>query len=139
MKSFAVQAGDFLISCSGVTLGRITQVPDVFEAGIINQALLRVRIEGSVLDSLYFKMLFRSPFFQDRIFANSTGSAIPNVKGVRDLKAMPIPVPPLAEQCRIVAKVNQLMALVDELETQLATSHTNGEKLLAALTAKLSA
>jgi type I restriction enzyme, S subunit len=137
MKSFAVQAGDFLISCSGVTLGRITQVPDVFEPGVINQALLRVRIEESLLDSLYFKMLFRTPFFQERIFANSTGSAIPNVKGVKDLKAMPIPVPPIPEQRRIVAKVDQLMALVDQLETQLAASRATAENLLEALVAEL--
>ncbi len=139
MKSFAVQAGDFLISCSGVTLGRITQVPAVFEAGVINQALLRVRIEAAVLDSLYFKMLFRSPFFQERIFANSTGSAIPNVKGVKDLKAMPIPVPPLAEQRRIVAKVDQLMALVDALEQQLTASRATAANLLSALVAELTA
>ncbi|HBJ36804.1 MAG TPA: restriction endonuclease subunit S [Planctomycetaceae bacterium] len=133
MKGFAVQAGDFLVSCSGVTLGRITQVPAIFTPGIINQALLRVRIAPSILDSLYFKMLFRSPFFQERIFANSTGSAIPNVKGVKELKAMAIPVPPLAEQKRIVAKVEELMALVDQLEQQLANSRTLGQQLLEAV------
>jgi type I restriction enzyme S subunit len=48
-----------------------------------------------------------------------------------------IPLPPLAEQRRIVAKVNELMALVDELEAQLAASRAAGEKLLAALVAEL--
>lgn len=45
----------------------------------------------------------------------------------------------LAEQHRIVAKVDQLMALVDELEAQLAASRAAGEKLLAALVAELTA
>lgn len=45
----------------------------------------------------------------------------------------------LAEQRRIVAKVDQLMALVDELEAQLAASRAAGEKLLAALVAELTA
>ena len=139
MKSFAVRAGDFLISCSGVTLGRITQVPSSFEAGVINQALLRVRINAAILDSNYFKMLFRSPFFQERIFANSTGSAIPNVKGVKELKSMPFPLPPLAEQRRIVAKVDALMALVDTLEAQLATARTTAAALLEAAVAELTA
>ena len=46
-------------------------------------------------------------------------------------------VPPLAEQRRIVAKVEQLMSLVDALEMQLATSCATGEKLLAAVVAEL--
>ena len=48
-----------------------------------------------------------------------------------------VPLPPLAEQRRIVAKVDQLMALVDELETQLAASRTAAEKLMEAVIAEL--
>jgi type I restriction enzyme S subunit len=48
-----------------------------------------------------------------------------------------IPLPPLAEQRRIVAKVDQLMALVDELETQLAASRATAAKLLDAIVGEL--
>lgn len=41
------------------------------------------------------------------------------------------------EQHRIVAKVDQLMALVDTLETQLAASRTTAAPLLSALVAEL--
>ncbi|MCX6856309.1 MAG: hypothetical protein NTV80_15550 [Verrucomicrobia bacterium] len=44
---------------------------------------------------------------------------------------------PLAEQRRIVAKVEQLMALVDALETQLAASRATAANLLSALVAEL--
>ena len=47
--------------------------------------------------------------------------------------------PPLTEQRRIVAKVDQLMALVDGLETQLAASRATAANLLSALTAELTA
>jgi type I restriction enzyme S subunit len=53
------------------------------------------------------------------------------------LRSVPIPLPPIAEQRRIVAKVEQLMALVDALETQLAASRATGENLLSALVAEL--
>ena len=46
-------------------------------------------------------------------------------------------LPPLAEQRRIVAKVDQLMALVDALETQLAASRATAANLLSALVAEL--
>ncbi|MCB1245488.1 MAG: restriction endonuclease subunit S, partial [Verrucomicrobiae bacterium] len=53
------------------------------------------------------------------------------------LKTVEIPLPPLAEQRRIVAKVEQLMALVDALETQLAASRATAANLLSALVAEL--
>lgn len=53
------------------------------------------------------------------------------------LRAASIPIPPLAEQRRIVAKVEQLMALVDALERQLADGRATAEKLLSALVAEL--
>jgi type I restriction enzyme S subunit len=53
------------------------------------------------------------------------------------LKTVEIPLPPLAEQRRIVAKVEQLMALVDALETQLAASRATAAHLLSALVAEL--
>ena len=133
MKGFSVRPRDFLISCSGVTLGRITQVPDVYEEGIINQALLRVRTEPRLIDDDFFKKLFRSPYFQGKLFDNSTGTAIPNLKGVADLKAIPVPLPPLAEQHRIVAKVDELMALCDQLEAQLTITQTDSRRLLEAV------
>lgn len=52
-------------------------------------------------------------------------------------KALPVSVPPLAEQRRIVAKVDQLMALVDELESQLANSRATAANLLSALVGEL--
>ena len=51
--------------------------------------------------------------------------------------SVPIPIPPLAEQRPIVAKVDQLMALVDELKTQLAASRATAKYLLQALVAEL--
>jgi type I restriction enzyme, S subunit len=50
-----------------------------------------------------------------------------------------IPLPPLAEQRRIVAKVDQLMSMVDKLETQLAASRATAANLLSAIVAELTA
>jgi len=75
-----------------------------------------VRINETVISPRYFLRLFRSSFFQELLFDASTGSAIPNVKGVKDLKALPIPLPSLAEQQRIVAEVERRLSVVEELE-----------------------
>ena len=65
-----------------------------------------------------------------------TGSAQPKMNQAK-MNSIPIALPPLAEQRRIVAKVDELMALVDALETQLATARTTAEKLLEAVVAEL--
>jgi type I restriction enzyme, S subunit len=133
LKGFAVRARDYLVSCSGVTLGRITQVPVDYKEGIINQALLRVRVNHNIIDDEFFKLLFRSPFFQKEIFANSTGSAIPNVKGVKELKVMPVPLLPLGEQIRVVEKFNELMTLCNTLKTQINAAQTTQLQLAEAM------
>jgi type I restriction enzyme S subunit len=54
-----------------------------------------------------------------------------------DIKGLSVPFPPLAEQHRIVAKVDELMALVDKLEAELTSARTNATNLLAAVVAEL--
>jgi type I restriction enzyme S subunit len=49
------------------------------------------------------------------------------------VKAYPIPLPPLAEQHRIVARVDELMALCDQLEAQLTTTEADSRCLLEAV------
>ena len=63
---------------------------------------------------------------------------IPGI-GVHDRPEWAFTIVRNMQQRRIVAKVEQLMALVDELEAQLAVSRRAGEKLLAALVVDLTA
>jgi type I restriction enzyme S subunit len=52
---------------------------------------------------------------------------------IRDIREMPIPLPPVVEQHRIVAKVEELMSLCDRLEAQLTTAQTESRHLLEAV------
>jgi type I restriction enzyme S subunit len=72
----------------------------------------------------------------DEMRLQSAGGAQPNLN-VQKIKEVFVSLPPLAEQRRIVAKVDQLMALVDALETQLAASRATAKNLLEALVAEL--
>jgi type I restriction enzyme, S subunit len=66
----------------------------------------------------------------DNIYGRNTSQGNLNVNQVR---AFIIPIPPLNEQNRIVAKVDELMALCDQLETQLNTTETDSRRLLEAV------
>jgi len=68
--------------------------------------------------------------------ASGTSSSMKNI-GREVMCNLPIALPPLAEQRRIVAKVDQLMALVDQLETQLAASRASAKNLLEAVVGEL--
>jgi type I restriction enzyme, S subunit len=59
--------------------------------------------------------------------------------GIKSIKEFLFPLPPLAEQRRIVGRVDQLMALVDQLETQLTASRATAAKLTEAVVAELTA
>jgi type I restriction enzyme S subunit len=63
---------------------------------------------------------------------NDTRVAMPKINQA-ELNAIAVPVPPLAEQRRIVAKVSELMALVDELERQQESSRGTACRLLDAI------
>jgi type I restriction enzyme S subunit len=78
---------------------------------------------------------FTRLFFETIIARNlsiSSGTAIPNLSA-QQINETVIGVPPLAEQHRIVAKVDGLMALCDRLEASLATSEDTRHRLLETL------
>jgi type I restriction enzyme S subunit len=68
--------------------------------------------------------------------ASGTSSSMKNV-GREVMCNLPIALPPLAEQRRIVAKMDQLMALVDQWESQIAAARTSAVHLLSAFVAEL--
>jgi type I restriction enzyme S subunit len=111
------------------------QVAALEIAATINQACAAIcPLDGIPSMQGYLKLLLEKQYDEMRLL--SAGGAQPNLN-VQKIKEVFVPLPPLAEQRRIVAKVSELMALMDALETQLATSRATAEKLLAALVAEL--
>jgi len=88
------------------------------------------------VDSKYLLFAVRAPYFQEAAWKKSSSTTIAILNKSKWL-SIPVPIPPLAEQHRIVAKVDQLMALVDALETQLSASRATAKNLLDALVAEL--
>ncbi len=101
--------------------------------------MMKLRV-SSALDVGFVHLAMSQEASRDflRARASGTSGSMPKINQTT-LRSLPIPVPPLAEQRRIVAKVDELMALVDALETQLATARTKGAALLEAVVAELTA
>ena len=129
-----LKKGDLLI-CEGGEPGRCAIWQDQIVEMYFQKALHRVRPCSAIL-SEFLALNLQLDCRNGVLAAFFTGATIKHLTG-RSLDQYPIPIPPLAEQRRIVAKVDQLMALVDHLVTQLAASRATAKNLLEAVVAEL--
>ncbi len=112
MKGFELFPGDIIVSCAG-TIGETYIMPEGIEQGIINQALMRMRLMPSVYVE-YFLIYF-NVILKQTARKSSKGSAIKNIPPFAELKSYLVPLPPLEEQKRIVAKIEELLPYCDQL------------------------
>lgn len=106
LSSFSVKEGDIIISCAG-TIGEIYKLPHGSEEGIINQALMRVRVYDNI-EEKFFEYYF-SEILKGDIIDKSNGTAIKNIPPFKILKAMPIHLPSSPEQQEIVRILDTLL------------------------------
>ena len=97
MIGFKVIPGDLIISCSGVTLGRIAEVPEGAKEGIINQALLKLSLNPDIMLNTFFIQQFRGEEIQEILFGFSRGSGIPNMPSMSEVGKVYMPTIGIAE------------------------------------------
>jgi type I restriction enzyme S subunit len=124
------RADDILYSREGGILGIACRVPEGVRL-CLGQRLMLIRA-GEKVSAIFLEIVLNSPFITDIAKTRTTGGAAPRVN-MSTVRAYPIPLPPLAEQHRIVAKVDELMALCDRLEASLAAAQTGKSRLLNAV------
>ena len=90
------------------------------------------------LCSQYFALSLRRPDFVDYVTRLGRGTKMPRLR-TEDANVAPFPLPPLAEQHRIVTKVDELMALCEQLEAARTEREATRNRLAAASLARLTA
>jgi type I restriction enzyme S subunit len=125
---FSVKPGDYILSCSG-TIGRISKLPANCEPGLINQALMKIRLDEELMSSKYFLYLFRSEVFQRRILKGSRGTGMQNLAGIDEIKELIIALPPKAEQVAIVLDIESRLSVCDKIEESITHSLLQAEAL----------
>ncbi|KUJ77861.1 hypothetical protein AVO45_07755 [Ruegeria marisrubri] len=133
-KSRLVVPGDLLLSNS-MSFGfpYITNVE-----GCIHDGWLVIRTPEKLISKLFLYTLFLSEHAK-RSFAEAASGAVVQNLNADKVRQLTVPLPPLAEQHRIVAKVDELMALCDRLEEARKTREETRDKLTAASLARLTA
>lgn len=103
---------------------------DFVPAAIVSTAFsVLMPYTGVNVRFLYYYL--RSQSFVEYVEDNQKGIAYPAIND-GDFQRGPVPVPPTQEQHRIVARVDELMSLIDRLEQQLTTAHTTHTSFAAA-------
>lgn len=130
--------GDILLGRIG-TLGKAVLVDTDVEFSLFVSVGL-IRFDHQNLLPEFFRLLLNSPFVEDEFDRIKIGGGThTNKLNLGDLHTVALPLPPLAEQRRIVAKVDELMALLDRLETARTAREATRDRLTTASLARLTA
>ena len=113
LNAFAIQPFDIIVSCAG-TIGETFVLSKEPREGIINQALMLVRLHNRDIETFY--LLYFDYILKEEVYKESKGTAIKNIPPFDALKNFYIPLPPLAEQQRIVEEIERWFALIDTIE-----------------------
>ena len=131
IKKYQLTKGDVLFNRtnSNVLVGK-TAIYDGYQPSIYAGYLIKVRCNDAILQPEYLNLCLNSPYGRQWSWAVKNDGVSQSNINAQKLSKFVIPLPPLEEQKRIVAKVDELMTLCDKLEQQLTQSYSQAEKLM---------
>lgn len=130
MKRSTLVPGDVVMNIVGPPLGKVAIIPSTFPEWNCNQAIVFFGLIPPMLPQYVLTFLKEGSFLRNIVLIGTAGQD--NIS-VTKSKNIVMPIPPLAEQHRIVAKVDALMALCDRLEAQQADTESAHVQLVQAL------
>jgi len=130
-----VRAGDVLINIVGPPLGQVSVVPEFLQEANINQAIARFRPIDPLGSPFLAVLLMSKEVMRWAISRAKTTSGQSNLT-LELCRALPIPIPPLAEQHRIVAEVDRLLSIACEAEAEVDANLKRAQSLRQAILGK---
>ena len=109
MYRFEVKPKDFLVSCSGVNYGAIFQLTENAEPGVINQALLRIRLNNKVITDKFFNYFFEY-YIVKKIIGGTGDSTIPNFPPMDFIKNIKLDLPDILTQ----QSISSVLTAIDD-------------------------
>jgi len=134
LSSYELSEGDIVMARRG-ELGRCAIVSKRSNGWLCGTGSFVLRFIPAINRS-YILILFKSQAVRDYLGGNSVGTTMTNLNhGI--LNMMPLMLPPISEQRRIVAKIDQLMALCNHLDQQIDAATSKQADLLNAVMAQV--
>ncbi|MBK3474894.1 restriction endonuclease subunit S [Pseudomonas sp. MF6751] len=130
MKRSTLIPGDIVMNIVGPPLGKVAIIPNTFPEWNCNQAIVFFGLIGTMLPQYVLNFLKEGSFLRNIELIGTAGQD--NIS-ITKSKNIAIPIPPIAEQHRIVAKIDELMVLCDQLKTRLTQARQLNEQLASTL------
>jgi type I restriction enzyme S subunit len=123
---FTINKGDIVTACSGGSWGK-SAIYELDNKLILNTSTLRLRFYNDLGDNYYLYYLTKTNYFKDSLSSYVTGQQ-PNY-GYSHYSKIPIPLPPLPEQQRIVAILDEAFAAIAKTKTNAEQNLKNAKEL----------
>jgi len=128
LKKFEARPGDVLITVMA-TVGRCCVLPEDVETAIITKHVYRISVDKQFIHPRFLMQALRGGTeVRKQLSGGVRGQTRPGINGTI-LKGLAVPLPPLAEQHRIVAEVERLLSLADNLDVTLTKHLTQSDRL----------
>ena len=114
IQTYILKKNDILFARTGGTVGKSFLVQDVLCEAIYAGYLIRTHYNSEKLVPQYLKFFMESNLYWEQLKEGTIATAQPNCNG-KTLSKMLIPLPPLAEQKRIVAAIEKILPLCEKL------------------------
>ena len=114
VSSYILHDGDIVFARTGATVGKSYLIEGLRQKTIYASYLIRVQTFDLILPE-YVKLFFESGYYWEQIKLGSVGIGQPNVNGTI-LGNLNIPLPPFAEQKRIIIEIEQWLSLIGNIE-----------------------
>jgi type I restriction enzyme S subunit len=126
-----VRSGDLVVAGLVDPNIRCCEIPDALGSALVKADCYRLAVHPDI-SSRFVLYFLNSPLAQEFATVHHHGMTLIRI-GLGNFRKIPIPLPPLAEQRRIVARVDELMALCDALEASLQAGDDARRRLLEAV------
>lgn len=127
LDKYRLHGGDIVFARTGATVGKSFLITEPPANAIFASYLIRLQVREDILPE-YLYYFFQSSLYWDQISNRKAGAAQPNVNGTK-LKKLKIPVPPINEQRKVVARLDSLSKKIGFL----IKSQSEGRLILHAL------